>query len=143
MVLAFAVHVDRECQVLARLEQVDLFLEQQRVGAEVDVLLARDQAVDDLGDLRMHQRLAAGDGHHRRAALVDRAEALLGREVLLEHVRGILDLAAAGASQVAAEQRLQHQHQRIALAAVELLLQDVGRDRPHLRNWNTHAENLV
>ena len=78
------------------------------------------------------QRLAAGDGDHGRAALVDRAEALLGREVLLEHVRGILDLAAAGAGQVAAEQRLQHQHERVALAPLEALLQDVRRDRPHL-----------
>ena len=119
VVLVLAVHVDGERQILARLEEVDLFLEQQRVGAEVDVLLARDQAFDDLVDLRMHQRLAAGNGDHRRAALVDRAKALLGREVLLEHVRGILDLAAAGAGQVAAKQRLQHQHQRIALAALD------------------------
>src|SRR5664280_1000195 len=87
----------------------------------------------------MHQRLAAGDGHHRRTALVHRAETFLGREVLLEHVRGILDLAASGASQIAAEERLQHQHQRIALAALDLLLQDVRSDRPHLRNRNTHA----
>ena len=54
VVLALAVHVDAERQVLARLEQVDLFLQQQRVGAEVDVLLARDQALDDLVDLRVH-----------------------------------------------------------------------------------------
>ena len=53
-----------------------------------------------------------------RAALIDRAEALLGREVLLQNVGRILDLAAAGAGQVAAEQRLQHQHQRVALAAL-------------------------
>ena len=91
----------------------------------------------------MHQRLAAGDRHHRRAAFVDRADALFRREVLLEHVAGILDLAASGASQVAAEQRLQHQHQRIALAALDPLLQDVRSNRPHLRNRNSHAANLV
>ena len=45
------------------------------------------------------------------------AKALLGRELLLENVRRILHLAAAGAGQVAAEERLQHQHQRIALVA--------------------------
>src|ERR1019366_4207097 len=71
--------------------------------------------------------------------LVHRAETFLGRQVLLEHVRGILDLAATGASQVAAEQRLQHQHQRVALAALDLQRQDVRGDRPHLRNRNTHA----
>ena len=117
VMLALAVHVDGERQILARLEEIDLLFQQQRVGAQVDVLLARDQALDDLVDLRMHQRLAAGNGDHRRAALVHRAEAFLRREVLLEHVRRILDFAAAGARQVAAKQRLQHQHQRIALAA--------------------------
>ena len=117
VMLALAVDVDGERQILAGLEQVDLFFQQQRVGAEVNVLLARDQALDDLADLGMHQRLAAGDGDHGRAAFVDRAEAFVGREVLLEHVRGILDFAAAGAGQIAAKQRLQHQHQRIALAA--------------------------
>ena len=48
VVLALAVHVDGEGQVLAGLEQVELLFQQQRVGAEVDVLLARDQAFDDL-----------------------------------------------------------------------------------------------
>ena len=85
------------------------------------------------------QWLAAGDGDHRRAALVHRAQALLHRELLPEHVAGILDLAAAGARQVAAEERLQHQHQRVALAALDLLLQDVRGDRPHLGNRNSHA----
>ena len=81
VVLLLAVQVDAEGQVLARLEEVDLFLQQQRVGAEVDVLLARHQAFDDLVDLRVHQRLAAGDGDHRGAALVHRPEALLGGEL--------------------------------------------------------------
>ena len=65
VVLALAIQMDGERQILAGLEQVKLFLQQQRVGAEVDVFLARDQAFHDLGDLRMHQRLAAGDGDHR------------------------------------------------------------------------------
>ncbi len=91
---------------------------------------------DDLVDFGMHERLAAGDGDHGRAAFVDRAEALLGREVLLEHMRGILDFAAAGAGQVAAKQRLQHEHQRVALAPLQALLEDIRRDRPHLGNWD-------
>ena len=116
--LALAVQVDGEGEVLARLEQRDLFLEQQRVGAEVDVFLARDQAFDDLVDLRMHQRFAAGDGDHGRAAFVDGFKTFFGRKVFLENVRRILDLAAARAGQVAAEQRLQHQDQRVALASL-------------------------
>ena len=80
VVLLLAVHVDAEGEVLAGREQVELFLEQQGVGAEVDVLFAGDQAFDDLLDLRVQQRLAAGDGDHRRAAFVDGVEALLRAE---------------------------------------------------------------
>ena len=138
VMLVLAVHVDGEGEVLAGLEQVDLFLQQQGVGAEVDVFLARDQAFDDFLDLRMHERLAAGDADHRSAAFFDGLEALLGREVLLEDVRGVLDLAAAGAGQVAAEERLEHEHQRIALTSLQLLLQDVSSDRPHLRHGYCH-----
>ena len=76
VLFALAIEVNAEGQVLARLEEIDLFFQQQRVGAEVNVFLARDQAFDDLVDLRMHQRLAAGDGDHGGAALVDGAETL-------------------------------------------------------------------
>ena len=132
VLLALAVEMHGEGEVLRRREFGQAALEFERVGAEVDVLLARDEAVDDLDDLRMQQRLAAGDRHHGRAALFDRGEALLGRELLLEDVRRILHLAAAGAGQVAAEERLQHEHQRIALVALEPVLEDVGCNRPHL-----------
>ena len=54
VVLVLPVQVHAEGQVLARLEEVDLFLQQQRVGAQVDVLLPRHQALDDLVDLRVH-----------------------------------------------------------------------------------------
>ena len=115
VVLPLAVHVDGERQILARLEQVELLLQQQRVGAQVNVLLARDQPLDDLLDLRMQQRLAAGNATigvpHSSTALKHSS----GRQLRLQDVRGILDLAAARARQVAAEQRLQHQHQRILL----------------------------
>ena len=43
-------------------------------------------------------------------------------------VVGIVDLAAAGAGEVAAEQRLEHQHQGIAPAAHQPLFDDIG---PH------------
>ena len=80
VVLALAVEVNREGQVLRRRELRQAALQFERVGAQVDVLLARDQPVDDLDDLRMQQRLAAGDGHHGRAALFHCGEALFGRE---------------------------------------------------------------
>ena len=50
--LALAVDVNGEGQILAWLEQVDLFLKQERIGAEVNVLLARNQTFDNLRNLR-------------------------------------------------------------------------------------------
>ncbi len=78
VLFALAIHVNGKGQILAGREEVQLFFEQQRVGAEVDVFLARDQAVNDLGNLRMHQGLAAGDADHRRATFFDGAETFLG-----------------------------------------------------------------
>src|SRR5207302_95867 len=89
-------------------------------------------------DLRMHQRLTTGDGDHRRAALFHGGKTLFRREVFLEDVRGILDLAASGAGQVAAEERLQHEDERVALASRKLLLEHIARDGPHLGYGNCH-----
>src|ERR1700730_9859406 len=86
----------------------------------------------------MEQRFAAWDRDHWRAALFDRLEAVFRRKLRLQDVRGILDLSAAGARQVAAEQRLQHQHERILLPAHQLLLQNISCNRPGLRDWNCH-----
>lgn len=52
---------------------------------------------------------------------------------------GILDLPAAGAGKIAAEERLKHQHQRIALDAPEFLAQDVRGYSQHLRQWDGHV----
>ena len=68
------VEVNGEEQVRRRLEQMQLLLEQQRVGAQRDEFLAGDDAFDDLADLAMDQRLAAGNRDHGRAAFVDRVE---------------------------------------------------------------------
>jgi hypothetical protein len=58
--------------------------------------------------------------------------------LLLEDVGGVLDLSAAGTREVAAEQRLEHQDQGVALSPSELLPQDVRRNGPHLGNGNAH-----
>ena len=81
VMLFLSIHVNRKTQVLARLEQVQLFFQQQRVGAEVNIFLARDQAFDNLVDLRMHEWLAARYRNHRRSALIDSFEAVFGREI--------------------------------------------------------------
>src|SRR5947208_17041376 len=89
----------------------------------------------------MHQRLATRDRNHRRATLVDRIEAFIRRELPLQDVRRILNLSATCARQIAAEERLEHQHQRILLAPSQLLPDHVRSHRPHLRDRYTHASD--
>ena len=60
---------------------MQLFLEQQGIGAEIDVFLPRDETLDDLIDFRVHQRLAAGNRNHRRAALVHGLETFFRAQV--------------------------------------------------------------
>ena len=73
--LFLPIHVHGERQVFAGLKEMQFFLQQQRVGAEINVLLPRHQPFDDLVDFRVHQRLTAGDRNHRRAALFHGLEA--------------------------------------------------------------------
>ena len=72
------VDVDREGEVGAGLELVELALHQDRVGAEVDELAAVDVAAHDFADVVVNQGLAAGDRDDGRAAFLDRVPALLG-----------------------------------------------------------------
>jgi len=83
---------------LLGLKRWSFFFQQQGVGAEIDVFFAGDEAIDDFVDLGMHERLAARNGHHWCTALVHGLEALFRAEFGLQDVRGILNLAAAGAT---------------------------------------------
>ena len=86
----------------------------------------------DLTALLEEVGLAARNADNGRAALFHRAETLFGSQILFQHVRGVLNLPAAGASQIAAEQRLQHQDERVLFPPFYLLADHIGRDRPHL-----------
>jgi hypothetical protein len=55
----------------------------------------------------MNQGLASGDADNWRTAFFRRRPALFRGEAFVEHVIGILDLSAAGAGEIASEQRLQ------------------------------------
>src|SRR5215510_8385898 len=92
----------------------ELLLEQDGVGAEIDVLLPLDQLHHQLVDVGVHEGLAAGNAHDGGATLVHRLEALLGGEVLLEDLGGILDLAATRTREIAPEERLEHEDQGVA-----------------------------
>jgi hypothetical protein len=138
MVILQPVQMDGEEQVRRWLEQVQLLFQKQRIGAQRHILLARHEAFDDLTDFLVDQRLATGDCHDRSAALVDSVETLLRGQALVEDRLGIVDLAAAGTGEVALEQRLEHQHQRVTLVALELLLHHVGANAHLLHEGNSH-----
>ena len=94
--LAQPVDVDGEGEVRRRLKSNWSSCLRSSIGvrAQVDELLALDELADHLVDLRVHQRLAAGDRHHRRAAFLDRRDRLLDRHPLAQHLVRVLDLAA-------------------------------------------------
>ena len=70
-------------------------------------------------------------------------EAFGDAEPLVQDRVGIVDLAAAGAGQVAAEQRLQHQHERVAPDAAQMPPHDIGADTDLLVQWDGHGVSLL
>ena len=133
IVLLFgAVEMDGKREIFRRRELVEMFFEQQRIGAEVNEFLAGHQTSGNLANLRMQQGFAAGNGDNRGAALLGRCEALLWRQLFPENVSGILNFPAASTGEVTAEQWFQHQNQRIAIPTAQPLRDDVFRNGPHL-----------
>src|SRR5262249_16160642 len=112
------------------------------VRAEVDVLLPLHQFGDELCDVRIHERLAPRDGHDGSPALVDGLEALLDCELLPEDLAWVLDLAATRAGKVAAEQRLEHDEERILAPPTKALREHVAGDGPHLGQGYAHGLRL-
>ena len=131
--------MDREGKIGAGFEPVQFLLEKQRVGAEIDEFLTSGDTRDDVADLGMNERLAAGDRNDGGTALVDRFEAFVDTEAEIEDMFWKLNLTADGAFEIAAEQRLQHQHQRVSLHARNVLLQDVGADSCLLDERNSQG----
>src|SRR5271169_753045 len=110
VVLAVAVEMHGPGEIGMWRELVELFFEQQRVGAQVDEFLALDDVSGDLADVAMQQRLTAGQNHDWGAAFIDRFQTFGNAQALIENRIGIVDFAAAGAGEVAPEQRFEHQH---------------------------------
>src|SRR2546423_5587657 len=124
--LAHPVEVDDEGQAMTWLEDVEVLVEAERVRAQVDVLAELEHAGDDVLDSFVDERLAAADGHHRRRTLCARVHAFVNREP--RFVRLVFaDLSAADARDVAGEGRLEHEHERVAVA-LALLAGDVLAD---------------
>ena len=132
------IHVDAEGEVFCGFKEIELPLEEEGVGAKVDVFFAGDEAFDDRIDLGMDQRFAARDGDHRGAALVGGVPALLGGKAFIKDVIGILDFTATCAGKVAAEEGLEHKDKRIPFDPTQLLPEYVGGNCPSLANRNWH-----
>ncbi len=113
--------------------------QQDRVRAQVNELPARDDSGDDLRQLLMDQRFTARDRDHRCAALVHRAQRVLDAHSLPQDVLRMVDLAAAGTGQVALEERLQHQHERVVLVTPEFTVEQVQPDAEFLNQRDAHA----
>ena len=133
-----AVHVNTEREILGGLILIELALEQNRIGTEIDIAFLGDEALDDLGHIGMDQRLAAGNTDDRCAAFLGCRPTLFGCQTLIEDVVGVLDLAASGAGQIATEERFQHEDQGISLHPFEFLGEDIAGNRVHLRKRNSH-----
>src|SRR5262249_6611019 len=104
IVLLFeAIHVNTECQVLGRFVFIQLSLQENRIRTEVDIALLRNQSFDNLRHFWMNERLATRNTDDRRTALLSCSPTLLRRQPLVQHMVGVLNLAAAGTRQITAE----------------------------------------
>src|SRR6266446_5721456 len=137
MIFAIAVEIDRPGEIRTGLEQVNLFLEEQGVGAEIDKFLLGHDKRGDLIDVAVQQRLAAGENHDRGATLIDGIEALFDAQALIEDRVRVVDLAAAGTGEVAAKQRLQHQNQRVPPHTPEVSSEDISTHPNSLTQRNS------
>ena len=90
----------------------------------------------------MDQWLAAGDRDHRRAALHHRVDRLRDSHPLAQDRLGLLDLAAAGAGEIALEQRLELDDQRELLPARHFLAGEVPADAGALTHGDGHLDLL-
>ena len=64
------------------------------------------------------------------------SQGVFDRHVLVQDRIRIVDLPAAGASEIAPEQGFEHQHKRVALAAGQALANDVATDIQFLKKGN-------
>ena len=140
MRLPHPVEVDVDGDSLVGLDLAEhALVEQQRVGAEIDVLPAGDDPVDELLELRVDRRLSAAQRHRPRSAVIQRFEADIHGEAVLE-LPGVPLHRASETGQITGPERLEHHHEGEALVALQGVLHlqsdHVGGDvqgKTHLR----------
>ncbi len=136
--IAQAVQVHDPGEIVRRAEAVEAPAQEHGVGAQVDVDLAAYERPDHALDVGMEQWLAAGDGHHGRAALRYGLEHVLHRKALAQDFGRMLDLPAAGARQVAREERLDLDDEGVVLGLLQAVPNQVGTDTDVLTERDRH-----
>lgn len=136
MMLAVAVEVNAKGEIFRGLKEIHFLLQQQRVGAKINVFFPRDETIDDFVDFIVDEGFATGDADHRSTALISGGPALLGREAFIKNVVRVLDFSATGTGEITAEKRLEHEHEGIVAVTFQLLINDVAGDSPLLGDGN-------
>ena len=128
---AIKVHVDREALVGRTL--VVEALQQNAIGAQVDVALARDSPLDQFGQLRIDGRFTATDRHYRRTGFIHCLQALGQGQPVFE-VTGVALGRAPHTGEITGVEGFEHEDHGIAGAALEFILglplEHVGDDVP-------------
>ena len=136
-----AVEMHGEEQIGRRREQMQLLFQKQRIGAQRHEFLARDDAATispiSLWISGSPPGMATIGAPHSSTAS---RHSCTGQPLVEDRI-GIIDLAAAGAGEIAAEQRFQHQHERIARAPSQTLAQHIGADLGFLSQRYTQDSN--
>jgi hypothetical protein len=121
---------------------VEFPFHQNRIRAEIHILLTLHEPAHDLGHLGMDQRFTARNTDDGRRAFVGRSPTLRRGQPLIQDMIRILNLAAPRAGEVATKQGLEHEHERIPFDPPEFLGQHVLGHCIHLGDWNSHPSLL-
>jgi hypothetical protein len=101
-----AVQMQGKSEVGRRGVPLKAIFQEETIGAQVDKLLALDQAGYDSWHILVEQRFAPGDRYDRRTAFLDRFETFLRAKAPVEDRLRIADLPAPGTGEITAKEGL-------------------------------------
>jgi len=141
--LHFLIHRRRPPKPFGRQVFAHLFAHEHRIRADVNDPALIEHALHQRFDLRINQRLAAADRHHRRVAFPGCLQAILQRHQVLDGSRVLADPPAARTSQVAGMQRFELEYRRELLGPANLMLDYVPCDFRRKCQWKSHIYLVV
>jgi len=137
-----AIEMDGQGQIGRRLDPVQVLLQKDGIGAEVDKSLPVHETLDDFPDFVMDEGFTSRDGDNRSPAFIRRLKALLRRQAFVQNFLRILDLPASRTFEIAPEKRFQHEDKGKPLFAFHFLTKYIGADLYGLMQGYRHAVNL-